>query len=206
MIGPDTRLHLAPGNHDIRGWESIPVYLSFFPSLYHSFFEGDTLFVLLNTEIPGEESLVTGDQLAWLDSELKRPFRFKFVFLHESLFPATPFHGLDRHRGARNLLHHLFVENGVSLVVAGHDHIYKRSAKEGVTYVVTGATGGRVSPFSHNGSAFRYIIATRTGDEYAFSTLDMEGRQRDAFAVGPGQSGAHPDKDDDTDGSLKQGE
>ena len=57
-------LHLAPGNHDIHGSASLAVYLSIFPRPYYSFSEGDTLFVLLNTELPGEESMVTGEQFA----------------------------------------------------------------------------------------------------------------------------------------------
>jgi 3',5'-cyclic AMP phosphodiesterase CpdA len=208
MTAPGTVLHLAPGNHDIRGKESVEVYNRFFPSLYHDFSMGDTLLVLLNTEIPGEESLVTGEQLEWLTSELKRPFRYKFVFLHEPLYPVVPFHGLDRHKKARDRLHRIFVENGVSLVVAGHDHIYRRSMRKGITYIVAGSTGGKPPPWTRNGSAFRYMVATRVDDEYVFDVRDMGGGLRDAFVLGPEKAGSDTDQneEEDLDGSMKQGD
>ena len=52
MTGPAKKLYLAPGNHDIHGAASLSVYLRYFPKPYYSFAEGDTLFVLLNTDCP----------------------------------------------------------------------------------------------------------------------------------------------------------
>ena len=183
ITGSDKTLHLAPGNHDIRGEKSLAVYLTFFPRLYYSFSDGDTLFVLLNTELPGEEHRITGEQLAWLETELQQPLRYKFVFLHEPLYPVIPYHGLDRHKKARDALHRLFVQNGVTLVVAGHDHIYKRSAKDGITYVVAGAEGGRLHFLAKNGEFFDYTVATRIDDHYFFVVKDMDGDTRDEFSV-----------------------
>ncbi len=112
ITGSGKILHLAPGNHDIYGKASLTVYRQFFPELYYSIPDGDTLFVFLNTELPGEESMVAGEQLIWLESELQRPFGFKFVFLHEPLYPIFPRHGLDRHKKARDRLHSLFEKQG----------------------------------------------------------------------------------------------
>jgi 3',5'-cyclic AMP phosphodiesterase CpdA len=187
ITGPGRILHLAAGNHDIEGRESLQVYLTFFPSPYHAFAEGDTLFILLNTELPGEEGMVAGEQLAWLETELERPFRYKFVFLHEPLFPVIVGHGLDRHKEARDVLHRLFVQRGVSLVVAGHDHIYQRRQREGITYVVAGAAGGSHEFFGKNGESFRYMVATRAGEGYSFVVRDMEGTVRDLFSVTDGK-------------------
>ena len=183
-------LHIAPGNHDIRFKVSRGVYGQFFPSPYYSFSKGDTLFVMLNTVLPRQRSRITGEQFEWLRTELARSFRFKFVFLHEPLFPALPLHGLNVFRKARNKLHLLFVDNGVNLVVAGHNHIYRRSERDAVTYVVTGNTGGKLFPFglvSKNGSSFRYIVATRIDGHYLLETRDMEGNVTDRFSVVPGK-------------------
>jgi predicted phosphodiesterase len=190
ITGPGRILHLAPGNHDIQGKQSLRVYLTFFPTSYHAFAEGDTLFILLNTELPGEEGMIAGEQLAWLTTELERPFRYKLVFLHEPLFPVIVGHGLDRHKEARDELHRLFVQRGVSLVVAGHDHIYQRRQRDGVTYVIAGAAGGYQEFFGKNGESFRYMVATRAGEGYSFVVKDMEGTVRDLFSVtdGPGRS------------------
>jgi 3',5'-cyclic AMP phosphodiesterase CpdA len=183
ITGPGRRLHIAPGNHDIRGKETLDVFLSLFSKPYHSFSEGDTLFVLLNTELPGEEFKVTNAQLEWLKGELERPFQHKFIFLHQPLFPVLFRHGLHRDRAARDSLHRLFVQHGVSLVVSGHDHIYKRMVKEGVTYVITGGGGGRLPLFAGNGNYFRYLVSSRTFDGYSFVVRDVKGTARDVFWV-----------------------
>jgi 3',5'-cyclic AMP phosphodiesterase CpdA len=184
ITGPGKILHLAPGNHDIQGKRSLAEYSKFFPDLYYSFSDGDTLFILLNTELPGEESTISGEQLAWLENELQKPFKYKFVFLHEPPFPVVTLHGLDRHSDARDRLHRLFVENGVSLVVSGHDHLYNRSMKQGVTYVIAGGGGGQLWFFSENGNFFHYITATRSNGGYSFIVKDVDGKKRDQFLVG----------------------
>lgn len=180
---PVSRLYLAPGNHDIRGKAALSVYLRYFPKPYYSFSEGDTLFVLLNTELPGEEGMITGEQFDWLKEEMERPFRYKLVFLHEPLFPVVPLHGLDRHVPERDRLHSLFVRSGVCLVVSGHDHVYNRIAKDGIIYVISGATGGTLPTLLTNGDPFRYMVAVGKNDGYAFSVKDMEGITRDEFVL-----------------------
>jgi 3',5'-cyclic AMP phosphodiesterase CpdA len=178
---PVSKFYLAPGNHDIRGRTGLSVYLRYFPKPYYSFSEDDTLFVLLNTELPGEEGMIAGEQLDWLKTELERPFRYKLVFLHEPLFPVIPLHGLDRHVPERDRLHSLFVRSGVCLVVSGHDHVYNRIAKDGIAYVISGATGGTLPTLLSNGDPFRYIVVVGKNDGYSFSVKDMEGITRDEF-------------------------
>jgi len=185
LTGPDKTLNLTPGNHDIRGEQSLAVYLRLFKKRYYSFSDGDTLFILLNTELPGEEGRIAGEQLAWLKAELEKPFKYKFIFLHEPLYPLLSGHGLDRYAEARDSLHHVFVTKGVSLVVSGHDHIYGRATKDGILYVTVATLGGPLPlPLSMEGSeVFRYIIAMRNGEGYSFTVRDMEGNTKDRFTV-----------------------
>ena len=184
MTGSWKTFHLVPGNHDINGEESLRTYLTLFSEPYRSFSQGDTLFLLLCTELPGEESRIGGTQLPWVTSELKRTFRYKFVFLHQPVFPVVPFHGLDRHPGTRDRLHELFVENGVSLVVAGHDHVYDRQEKDGVSYVIDGRTGGQpVMGGSGNGHSLCYTTSTRVRDGYSFAVRGKDGELVDQFSI-----------------------
>ena len=182
ITGPGKTLYLAPGNHDIRGRWSLRTFLQFFDAPYSSFADGDTLLLFLCTEMPGEESRIEGDQLAWLKTELARPFRYKLVFMHEPLFPALPHHGLDRHRPERDDLHRLFVQSGVSLVVAGHDHVYERAVRDGIVYVICGRAGGRSWP-GKNGNSLGYMLAERTGDFYVLTVMDVNGTVRDRIEV-----------------------
>jgi 3',5'-cyclic AMP phosphodiesterase CpdA len=179
----DKTLHLTPGNHDIRGEKSLAVYLHLFQKPYYSFSEGDTLFILLNTELPEEETRIAGEQLAWLKTELEKPFKYKFVFLHEPLYPLLSGHGLDRYTEARDGLHHLFVTKGVSLVVSGHDHIYGRTTKDGILYVTVATLGGWLPPYMKGSEVFRYVMTTRNGEGYSFTVQDMEGNTRDRFII-----------------------
>lgn len=184
--GPDKTLHFAPGNHDIRFNSSRSVYDRLFSSQYYSYSRGDTLFVMLSTVLPHQRSRITGRQRTWLRTELARPFRFKFVFLHEPLFPALPLQGLNVFRKSRNSLHQLFVDMGVNLVVAGHNHIYRRSERDGVTYVVASNTGGKLFPVglvSRKVDSFRYIVATRIDGHYLLETRDMRSNVTDRFTV-----------------------
>ena len=110
ITGPDKTLYLAPGNHDIHGKHSLGVCTSSFSLNCTILFRRDTrghLFVILNTELPGEESRIAGEQFSWLSAELAKPFRYKFVFLHEPLYPLVGGHGLDRHKEERDRLHDL---------------------------------------------------------------------------------------------------
>ncbi len=184
ITGPGKTLHLAPGNHDIHGEASLQVFLTFFPEPYHSFAQGDTLFVLLCTELPGQEARITGEQFAWARTELQRPFRYKFVFLHEPPFPAMRGHGLDRYVEMRDRLHRLFLENKVSLVVAGHDHLYDRKTRDGIAYIIAGRTGGWSFPEGLSyGDALCYTAATETKDGYSFTVRGKDGEAKDRFSI-----------------------
>ncbi len=182
-IGSGERVLMTPGNHDISDQSSFSTYLTLFQRPYYSVADGDTLLVFLNTEMPDNRRRVAGQQLLWLKSELDKPFRYKFVFLHEPLYPLVPYNGLDRHRAARNALHLLFVRKGVSLVVAGHEHVYQRTERDGVEYVIQGAAGGHVPWFMKRSETFCYMLAERRDNGYAFTVIDMSGKVRDHFSV-----------------------
>ncbi len=183
ITGPGKRLYLVQGNHDRSDAQTRATYAEYFGEPYRSVAQGDTLLIFLNTELAREQSMIAGRQLAWLESELQREFRYKFVFLHEPVFPAVPLHGLDKNAAPRDKLHHLFVRNNVSLVVAAHDHLYQRTAKDGVTYVITGGGGGTLWPFTGNGSFYHYIRVGRVNASYVFHVVDTEEKVRDKFRL-----------------------
>jgi len=183
ITGQGKTVHLAAGNHDVSDKESFAVFLKYFPEPYYSFSDGDTLFVILNTELPGQKSRIAGEQLEWLKTDLQRAFRYKFIFLHEPLFPVVRLHGLDIHKAARDALHQLFVRTGVSLVIAGHDHLYERKMRDGVTYVIQGGGGGVMPFFMHNGDFHHYMLGRRADDGYTFILKDMNGNVRDQFSI-----------------------
>lgn len=184
ITGQARKLHLAPGNHDLRRAGGLQQYSHFFPKTYYSFEENDTLFLILNTEMPDQEGRIAGEQLEWLEKELDKPGGYKFVFLHEPLFPLVRFRGFDRHRTQRDRLHNLFRDKGVTLVVAGHDHFYSRTVRDGITYVIAPGLGGKFFVPRGKGT-FRYILASRMAGRYGFDVVDLSGVLHDHFFITP---------------------
>ena len=187
LTGERITLHVVAGNHDVNNRRSLAVYTQVFGrGPYYSFSQNDTLFVVLNTEIPGQEGRIAGQQYGWLDKELSKAFKYKFVFLHRPLFPTIFGMGfcLDRHSQERDRLHQLFVKQGVAVVVSGHQHLYNRSEKDGVTYVISGGGGGRLHGFTEEEGAFlHYLLAKKSKEGYVFSAFDFKGIVRDEFPV-----------------------
>lgn len=187
ITGNKPTILITLGNHDIKTEKSLQVYENLTGrNPYFTFVVGDAQMIVLCTELPGESSRITGKQLAWLSTELAKPFRYKFVFLHRPLFPAIYHLGasLDRFEQDRDLLHRLFVRHGVNLVVAGHEHLYNKTIRDGITYIISGGGGARLHAFTEEqGGFFHYIIAKRNKEGYVLRVYDFEGKVRDEFQI-----------------------
>jgi predicted phosphodiesterase len=187
LTGNSRPLYIAPGNHDIKGRKSLTTYSRILGKPpYYSAVHDDTLLILLNSEIPGQEGRITGQQLEWLKAELKRPFTYHIVFLHRPLFTTLlgTGYGLDRFKAERDRLHELFKEYNVPLVVAGHEHHYNRSEHDGIIYVIAGGGGARLLTFFEEyGGFFHYVIAKKRNGGYVLRVHDLKGNIRDEFSI-----------------------
>ncbi|HEX2966493.1 MAG TPA: metallophosphoesterase [Syntrophorhabdaceae bacterium] len=181
LPGRRQTIYVAAGNHDIEDQKSFEVFLQFFHEPYRSFSSGNAMFILLNTEVPGEKGRIAGKQLEWLKGELKKPFRYKFVFLHQPPLILTP-RGAVVHDKAHENLHELFAQNGVSVVFSGHYHVYSRSTKDGVVYV-TMPPGMRQWSQVLTGIDPGYMVATWTKGGFIFKLKDLRRKTRDEFLV-----------------------
>lgn len=151
----------ARGNHDVG-----PYYLKRITEAYDSgngyyyaFTRHHYRFVMLDSLDPDEFDPHSA-QYQWLVRELTRahvsglPF---FVMFHEAPFSVGP-HGPTP--DAQRILHPLFVKYQPLAVFCGHDHLYYRTTRDGVTYFVTGGGG---APLYHPDNAKIAI----PGDVYA---------------------------------------
>lgn len=133
----------ARGNHDVgkqsKYKEEIPASLRSGDTFYYRFDLQNLRFLALDTE----SDLSTGsDQYQWLEKELKEAKsdnKFVIPFFHEAIFSAGSRHGSNMRLQA--VLHPLFKQYGVKLVFQGHDHIYYRTTRDGIVYVVSGGGG-----------------------------------------------------------------
>lgn len=137
------------GNHDVGSTTSQKIYQSVMdpPSdaLYYSFDLMNSHFIILDTEVPGQEGGIVGEQLAWLKQDLQTSAssaQYLFVFTHRPVFPQGHYRGHDLANAEE--LHQLFLQYGVDAVFAGHEHQYYLYQKDAIAYVVTGGGGSPI--------------------------------------------------------------
>ncbi len=161
-------LAAALGNHD-RALPSSVLRATFGPP-YYSFNLGQCHFVVLDTQQPGQYGRIEGEQWAWLIDDLQQAqaARFIFVVMHQPLFPVSVHRGssLDKYPRFRDRLHELFVRMRVTCVFHGHEHLYNRQERDGVTYVITGGGGAPLYADELRGGFYHYLRVDVTGAEY----------------------------------------
>lgn len=134
----------SPGNHDVEATGGLDqAYDRAFRwpgeeegRRYYAFRWGRTQFVALDTSTDSAAAALAGRdgrQLRWLGDVLSSAARdttvaWTVVYTHRPLYSqAAGFSGHGPDRRLRRALEPLFLEHGVDLVLAGHDHHYQRS-------------------------------------------------------------------------------
>ena len=126
--------------------------------------------------------MYTKEELEWLEHELAtRTEPWLIVFQHRPLHTSA---GKDRVEGAmRATLVPLFERYGVDLFLCGHKHNYERLLVNGITYVVSGGGGGRLTGFgapeagSQKLALVHHLLPFRIdGEKLTGTAIDAEGR------------------------------
>ena len=137
----------ARGNHDVGPYYPHVVTEPFdsgdkINKLYYAFTRHRNRFIIVDSM---EDYDPSSRQYAWLAGELAKARNtavHTFVMFHEGPFSVGP-HGPTPE--AQQYLHPLFVKYRPTAVFCGHDHLYYRTVRDGVTYLVTG--GGGAPPY-----------------------------------------------------------
>jgi len=134
LLEAGVKFYAALGNHDSPAQQSYKpfhmdgrTYYTFRPHSGVRFFALDT-------------NRLDRAQLAWLEKELAdSESEWKIVYFHHPIYSSAARHGSNLE--LRALLEPLFQKYGVTVVLAGHDHVYERiSPRKGVHYFVVGAS------------------------------------------------------------------
>jgi 3',5'-cyclic AMP phosphodiesterase CpdA len=155
--------------------------------LYYSFVGGNSLFVVLDSYIKGEDKRITGEQFKWLEQVLAASKqKHTFVFVHHPLYPEKgkgKHHGnsLDRYKEDRDRLQALFVKHQVTAVFAGHEHLYLRKTVGGIPHIIAGGGGAPLYAKDEDGGFHHYVYVTVDGDKVSGEVWDMNGKIRDRF-------------------------
>lgn len=163
---------------------------------YYSFDHGDTHFIMLSTEIPGQEGMITGNQLAWLQQDLAATSRTWIVVgLHRPLFSGAhagdPWVDTGNAAGQQNkaALHALFLSAGVDLVFAGHEHYYLRHVEDGIQYIITGGAGSPLSTPAIRGgdvfgvSSYEHVRVDESASGLTISAISSAGAVLESFSL-----------------------
>jgi 3',5'-cyclic AMP phosphodiesterase CpdA len=136
LLDAGVKFYAALGNHDAREQKNYKLF-NMNGKLYYTFKapkQNVRFFVLESTYMdPG--------QVNWIENELQTSRDdWKIVYLHHPLYSSGDAHGSDL--ALRATLEPMFVKHGVSVVLAGHDHVYERvKPQKDIPYFVVGSGG-----------------------------------------------------------------
>ncbi len=155
--------------------------------LYYSFNAGNSLFIVLDSFLEGQERRITGEQLVWLEGVLANSQqKHKFVFLHHPLYTDLAkghrtHDSLDKYPESRDGLESLLAKYKVDAVFAGHEHYYEKRTFDGIVHIITGGGGAGIFDREVDGGFFHFIQVTVDGNAVKAEVVDINGKVRDRF-------------------------
>jgi len=163
------------GNHDVEvAGGRYELALLGMPRAYYTRTIGDVQFFFLNS------NSVDDRQTAWLERQLSNSTAtWKVAVFHHPAYTCGG-HSGDADVVARWVP--LFEDNGVQLVLSGHDHNYQRFAPQnGVTYVVNG--GGGAGLYALRSCPSSYPTRVRARYQHGFLYFTAGAARMDGYAV-----------------------
>lgn len=140
LLDAGVKFYAALGNHDIREQPSYKLF-NMEGKFYYSMKapQQSVRFFMLDS------NYMSPEQVDWIGNEIKGSGEdWKIAAFHHPLYSSGGRHGSDNK--LRERLEPIFIDNGVSVVFAGHDHFYERiKPQHGIIYFVCGS-GGELAP------------------------------------------------------------
>ena len=181
LLDLGVKFYASLGNHDGTN-ERLYKPFNMDGKRYYSFKKGDVLFLALDSNYMDPE------QLDWLKQQLSgSDAKWKVCFFHHPLYSDGKMHGPDL--DLRKLVEPLFVQYGVNVVLAGHEHFYERlQPQKGIYYFVLGNSGQlRFHNLRHSPSVAKgfdtdqaFGLMEIAGDELYYQTIARGGETVDS--------------------------
>jgi hypothetical protein len=188
LLDRGIKFYASLGNHDARELQRFYNLFNMDGKFYYSFKapHQDVRFFAL------ESSYLDVQQIGWIEREMAGSGeKWKIPYFHHPLYSSGERHGsqLD----IRKILEPTFVKHDVSVVFAGHDHFYERTAPQnGIVHFVVGSGGqlrrgniDRRSPFLASGfdTDQAFLVAEIDGDEFFFNVISRTGQVVDSGVI-----------------------
>jgi hypothetical protein len=184
LLAAGVRFFGALGNHDRQENRFYPGF-NMAGERFYTFVRQHVRFVALDT------NLLDPRQLTWAEDTLKAATEaWKIVYFHHPLYSDGGRHGSNVELRVR--LEPLLVRYGVSVVFAGHEHIYERTVpQKGITHFIEGASGQlrkgdlRRSPLTAAGfdQDQTFMLVELTGERMLFRTISRTGVTVDSGVI-----------------------
>ncbi|HOT77672.1 MAG TPA: metallophosphoesterase [Candidatus Wallbacteria bacterium] len=197
-------VYYSYGNHEFSGPAQVeymrtnmnnPATVSGkYEKLIYSFDHKGSHFICLTTNLPGENNMLSNEQLNWLEGDLKMSINAEhvFVFGHSPAYPVGSHIGsaLDKYPAQRDKFWSLLNKYRVDAYFCGHEHLYDRQRINNVFQIINGSCGapikskvGRGGTEDFSGSFFHHVLVNISGPDVTFSTYDENKKLRDKFRL-----------------------
>ncbi len=186
LLDGGVKFHASLGNHDSRQQSNYEPF-NMGGRTYYTFKapkENVKFFAL-------ETSYLDPQQLQWLERELDGAGEdWKIPYFHHPLYSSGGRHGSDLPK--RRVLEPIFLKHGVSVVFAGHDHVYERvRPQQGIVHFVVGSSGqlrkGNLDKTGFtdaaNATEQAFLVVEIDGDEMHFNAVSRTGKVIDSGVI-----------------------
>jgi len=187
------KFYASLGNHDNAAIEKAYKPFNMDGQQYYTYKKGNVQFFALDS------NYMDPKEVAWLTKELRTSGAdWKICYFHHPLYSSAAFHGSSLE--LRQILEPLFVQHGVQVVIAGHDHVYERvKPQKGISYFVAGSGGAlrrgnlRKTQLTEVGydQDQVFLLVEISGDELDFQAVSRIGKVVDSGSIhrNPKQNG-----------------
>lgn len=185
LLDAGVSFHASLGNHDDPTQVNYELF-NMGGERYYTFTKGPVqLFAL-------DSTYMDPVQLEWLANELaKSNAPWKIAFFHHPLYSSGERHGSEI--DLRELVEPLFIQHGVDVVFAGHEHFYERvHPQNGIHYFTSGAAAKlrrgnlrRNSPLTAAGfdRDRSFMVIEVSDDELHFQSISRKGETVDSGVI-----------------------
>ena len=180
------------GNHDIRD-NGRSNYFNIFGDFYYSFSYNDSLFIVLDD---ANQVDIGKQQLDFLENELKKDFKHKFIFMHVPVFnPKSSSIRLNNRMVPEDMKFNPYLSDGETVkefeslvhkynattVFSSHIHGYFNETINNTPYLITGGGGGALFGFDPEHYFYHYIIVCVNGDNISYNVVKFKSFDNNSF-------------------------
>jgi predicted phosphodiesterase len=195
LLDAGVKFYATLGNHDEPAQRFYEPF-NMGGKRYYSFSKGGTTVLGIGeTDVEFfvlDSTYVTPAQIDWLEGALEgSKAKWKIAYFHLPIYSSGEKHGSEE--DLQLLIEPLFVEHGVDVVFAGHEHFYERlKPQKGIVYITQGAGAklreGNIrsrSPLTAKGfdSDRSFTVVEIVEDHMFFETISRTGQVVDSGSI-----------------------